>query len=117
MRKINTFLVLIGLIIAGCASQPTAPAPEKIDIHVFYETPKVDYTELGSVGKTQRAEHPMEVLEQILLSAAELGADGVIVHSIRNRGTVAGLGDTFGTGGGAGHAVYQIRATAIQYVE
>lgn len=114
MKIIAVFLVLVLL---GCASQPTEPTPEKIDIHVFYEAPEIDYEEIGPIDETKRAEHPMDVLEQILRSAVELGADGVIVHSIRNRGTVAGLGDTFGTGGGGGHAVYQIRATAIKYVE
>lgn len=116
----KTLLIILAFALCGCAGQPaepTEPAPEKIDIHVFYETPKIDYQELSRVDETQRAEHPMEVLEQILRNAMELGADGVIVHSIRNRGTVAGLGDTFGTGGGGGFAVYQIQATAIKYVE
>lgn len=110
--------ILLGLALCGCAGQPTeqmGPVPEKLDIHVFYEEPEIEYRELGRVDETKRAEHPMDVLEQVLHNSIQLGADGVIVHSIRNRGTVAGLGDAFGTGGGGGHAVYQIQATAITY--
>jgi hypothetical protein len=59
----------------------------------------------------------MDVLEKNIRRAAELGADGVIVHSILNKGTVAGGSDIYGTGGGDGTAVFQIQATAIRYVE
>ena len=69
------------------------------------------------LGDLRRADREMDVLVQVLRRAKELGADGVIVHSILNKGTVAGLGDTFGTGGGGGFAVYQINATAISYAQ
>jgi len=114
----KTIAILLGLALWGCAAQPTGqmePVSEKLDIHVFYEEPEIEYRELGKVDETKRADHPMDVLEQVLRKAMALGADGVIVHSIRNRGTVAGLGDAFGTGGGGGFAVYQVQATAITY--
>jgi hypothetical protein len=114
MMKI--FLILIGLVICGCASQPTELTQEERDLHVFYEEPKIEYEKLGRIDATSRANHAMDVLEKILSRAVELGADGVIIHSIRNKGTVAGGGDAFGTGGGGGFAVYQIQATAIRYV-
>ena len=110
------FMILIGLVICGCASQPTELTQEARDIHVFYEEPTIDYESLGRIDATRRANHPMDVLEEILRRAVELGADGVIVHSTRNKGTVAGGADRFGTGGGGGFAVYQIQATAIRYV-
>ncbi len=114
MMKI--FMILIGLFICGCASQPTELTQEERDLHVFYEEPKIDYENLGRIDSTSRAKHAMDMLEKILSRAVELGADGVIVHSIRNKGTVAGGGDAFGTGGGGGVTVYQIQATAIRYV-
>ena len=110
------FMMLIGLVICGCASQPTELTQEERDLHVFYEEPKIDYENLGRIDTTIRANHPMVALEKILSRAVELGADGVISHSSRNKGTVAGGGDAFGTGGGGGFAVYQIQATAIRYV-
>ncbi len=114
MMKI--FMILIGLVICGCASQPTDLTQEERDLHVFYEEPKIEYEKLGRIDATSRANHAMDVLEKILSRAVELGADGVIIHSIRNKGTVAGGGDAFGTGGGGGFAVYQIQATAIRYI-
>ncbi len=110
------FMILIGLVICGCASQPTELTQEERDLHVFYEEPKIEDEKLGRIDATSRANHAMDVLEKILSRAVELGADGVIIHSIRNKGTVAGGGDAFGTGGGGGFAVYQIQATAIRYV-
>ncbi len=110
------FMILIGLVIFGCASQPTELTQEERDLHVYYEEPKIAYENLGRIDTTSRANHAMDMLEKILSRAVELGADGVIVHSIRNKGTVAGGGDEFGTGGGGGFAVYQIQATAIRYV-
>ncbi len=110
------FMILIGLVIFGCASQPTELTQEERDLHVFYEEPKIDYEILGRIDSTSRAKNAMDMLEKILSRAVELGADGVIIHSIRNKGTVAGGGDEFGTGGGGGFAVYQIQATAIRYV-
>ena len=109
-------MTVIALAICGCANQPTELTQEEGNIHVFYEEPKIDYESLGHINMTRRADHPMSALEQILGRAAELGADGVIVHSIRNKGTVAGGRDEFGTGGGGGFAVYQIQATAIRYI-
>jgi len=110
------FMILIGLVICGCASQPMELTQEERDLHIFYEEPKIDYENLGRIDSTSRAKHAMDMLEKILSRAVELGADGVIVHSIRNKGTVAGGSDEFGTGGGGGFAVYQIQATAIRYV-
>ncbi len=110
------FMILIGLVIFGCASQPTELTQEERDLHVYYEEPKIAYENLGRIDTTSRANHAMDMLEKILSRAVELGADGVIVHSIRNKGTVAGGSDEFGTGGGGGFAVYQIQATAIRYV-
>ncbi len=114
MMKI--FMILIGLVICGCASQPTELTQEERDLHVFYEEPKIEYEKLGRIDTTSPAKHAMDALEKILSRAVELGADGVIIHSIRNKGTVAGGHDAFGTGGGGGFAVYQIQATAIRYV-
>ena len=114
MMKI--LIILIGLVICGCVSQPTEPTQEERNIHVFYEEPKVAYESLGRIDTTSRANHAMDALEKTLSRAAELGADGVIVHSIRDKGTVAGGVDTFGTGGSRRVGVYQIQATAIRYV-
>ncbi len=110
------FMILIGLVVFGCASQPKELIQEEIDLHVYLEEPKIDYENLRRIDTTIRANHPMDTLEKILSRAVELGADGVIVHSTRNKGTVAGGADRFGTGGGGGFAVYQIQATAIRYV-
>lgn len=113
-------IVLIGLVLCGCTSQPTESPPESsqelFDIDVFYEEPKIEYEVLDRVDTTRRADNQMDVMIQVLRRAEELGADGVIVHTIYNRGIVSGR-DAFGTGGGGGFAVYQIRATAIRYVE
>ncbi len=87
---IKIFTILIGLVLCGCASQPTEPAQEELDIHVFYEEPKIDYESLGRVDETSRTNHPMDMLEKILSRAVELGADAVLIHSIHNKGTVAG---------------------------
>jgi hypothetical protein len=114
MMKI--FMILIGLVICGCASQPTELTQEERDIHVFHEEPKIDYESLGRIDTTSRADNPLDALDKTLSRAVELGADGVIVHSIRNKGIVAGGRDSFGTGGGGGSSVYQIQATAIRYI-
>ena len=114
MMKI--FMILMGLVICGCASQPTELTQEERDIHVFHEEPKIDYEKLGRIDTTSRADNAMAALDKTLRRAAELGADGVIVHSISNKGVVAGGGDSFGTGGGGGSEVYQIQATAIRYI-
>ncbi len=113
---IKTYMILIGLIFCGCASQPTGLTQEERDIDVFYEEPKIGYEDLGRIDATSRAKHAMDALDKILSRAVELGADGVIVHAIRNKGGIAGGADAFGTGGGGGKAVFQIQATAIRYV-
>ena len=114
MMKI--FMILIGLVICGCASQPTELTQEARDLHVFYEEPKISYETLGRIDTTSRANNSMDALEKVLIRAAELGADGVIIHSISNKGTIAGEVDTYGTGGGRRFDLYQIQATAIRYV-
>ena len=114
MMKI--YMILLGLVICGCVSQPTELTQEERDIHVFYEEPKIDYESLGRVDATSRTDHPMDMLNKILRRAVELGADAVLIHSIHNKGAVVGRGDAFGTGGGSGAEVYQIQATAIRYV-
>ena len=110
-------MILMGLAICGCASQPTELTEAEKNINVFYEEPKIEYESLGRIDATGRAKNAMDMLERILRRGAELGADGVIVHSISNKGTVAGGADTYGTGGGGGMAVYQVQATAIRYVD
>ena len=114
MMKIVMIVIVLASI--GCVNQPTELTQEERNIHVFYEEPKIEYESLGRINLTRRADHAMNALEQIFGRAVELGADGVIVHSIRNKGTVAGGSDEFGTGGGGGFAVYQIQATAIRYI-
>lgn len=113
-------LFLIAFLIAGCASQPpelpqAAADAEAADVKVFLEEPAIDYKELGRVDMTGRAEHPSDLVEKILRNAARLGANGVIVHSIRHQGRVGRGNDIFGTGGGDGYSVYQVQATAIRY--
>ena len=76
------FTILIGLVVCGCATQPTELTQEERDIHVFYEEPKIDYESLGRIDTTSRAKHAIETVDKILRRAAELGADGVIIHSI-----------------------------------
>lgn len=114
MMKI--FIILIGLVICGCTSQPTELTQEERDIHVFYEEPKIAYENLDRIDTTSRASNAVDALDKVLRRAAELGADGVIVHSISNKGTVADSVDTFGTGGGRRVSLFQIQATAIRYV-
>lgn len=111
----KVFMILIGLIICGCASQPTELTQEEIDLHVFYDEPKIEYESLGRIDATSRAKSGMDMLDKIRSRAVELGADGIIVHSIVNKGKIAGGGDSFGTGGGGGVDVYQIQATAVRY--
>lgn len=114
MMKI--FIILIGLVICGCASQPTELTQEEKDIHVFYEEPKIAYENLDDIDMTSRGNNAVEALDKVLRRAAELGADGVIIHSISNKGIAAGRADTFGTGGSSTAGVFQIQATAIRYV-
>lgn len=113
----KAYMMLIGLVICGCVSQPAELTQEERDLQVFYEEPNIDYEDLGRIDATNRADHAIEALDRILSRAVELGADGVIVHSIRNRGPLAGGRDAFGTGGGREAEVYQIQATAIRYLE
>lgn len=110
-------MILLGLLICGCSSHPTELTQEARDLHVFYEEPKIEYEKLGRIDTTSPAKHPMDTLDKIRIRAAELGADGVIIHSIQKKGTVAGGHDSFGTGGSGGVAVYQIQATAIRYID
>lgn len=110
------FMVLMGIVVCSCASQPTELTQEARDLHVFYEEPKIDYENLGRIDTTSRADNALAALDKTLRRAVELGADGVIVHSINNKGIVAGGRDFFGTGGGDGSVVYQIQATAIRYI-
>jgi hypothetical protein len=109
-------VLLIGFAMGACAGQAPDPPPRDREINVFLEEPLIEYESLGSVNISRSAEHEMEVLEKVLDRAAEMGADGVIVHSVRTKGRGAGGGDTFGTGGGGGFEVYQIQATAIRYI-
>jgi len=119
MRKL--LVILVPLMLAGCASQAPEPEPESAgevpDIQVFVEEPDIAYESLGRVDETGRAEHPAAILEMVLRRAATLGANGVIVHSVRNQGGIARGNDIFGTGGRTGNVVYQIQATAIRYAE
>ena len=114
MMKI--FMILIGLFICGCASQPTELTQEESNLHIYYEEPEIDYESLGRVDATSRTSHPIDMLERIVSRAVELGADAVIIHSIHNKGGVLDRGDAFGTGGASRVGVYQIQATAIRYV-
>ena len=112
------FLIVLAAFVAfGCAAQPEPLTEEEQKIHVFFEEPKIAYENLERIQVTSRGRGGMETLDEIRRRAVELGADGILVHSMRNMGTVAGGGDTFGTGGGGGFSVYQIQATAIRYVE
>ena len=110
------FIVLVALVFCGCASQPTELTQEEMDIDVFYEEPKIAYENLDHIDTTSRGTSAVNALDKVLKRAAELGADGVIVHSISNKGISAGGADTFGTGGGNRADIFQIQATAIRYV-
>jgi len=59
----------------------------------------------------------MDLLDSLRRRAAELGANGIIIHSMRNRGEVGGGDDGFGTGGSSRDGVYQVQATAIRYID
>ena len=109
-------MILIGLVICGCAGQPAELTQEERDLHLFYEEPKIDYESLGRIDTTSRAMHAMDALDRIRSRAVELGADGIIVHSIRNKGRIDRGVDEFGTGGGSRATIYQIQATAIRYI-
>ena len=113
----KSLVPLIAFLLAGCASQPSEPPQELPDVQVFLEEPTIEYESLGRVDETGRAEQPTDILEQIIRRAAELGANGVIVHSIRNQGRAARSSDSFGTGGSSVSFVYRIQATAILYTE
>lgn len=110
-------MALAGLLVFGCASQPTALTEEEERIHVFFEEPIIEYESLERIEVTSRGRRGLDALDKVRRRAVELGADGIFVHSMRNMGDVAGGADTYGTGGGGGFAVYQIQATAIRYVE
>jgi hypothetical protein len=110
------FMILIGLVICGCVSQPKELTQEASNLHIYYEEPEIDYESLGRVDATSRTNHPVDMLEGILSRAMELGADAVLIHSIHNKGGVLSRDDAFGTGGASSAGVYQIKATAIRYV-
>lgn len=114
MRTVLAILLVI--VLTGCAGQSGGLTEAGSQIQVFNEEPKIDYEAIESFDTTARGENAMHALERTLNRAAELNADGLIVHSIVNRGPIAGLGDNFGTGGGDGVIVFQIRATAIRYL-
>lgn len=115
MMKI--FAVLLATVICGCASQEPETSQEPVNVQVFYDEPKIEYEDLGRINSTNRAKDPLAALGKTLERAAEMGANGVIVHSITNKGLGAGGRDSFATGGGGATIVYQIQATAIRYVE
>lgn len=117
IRVMKVFTVLVALFICGCSSQPIELTQAEKDLHVFYEEPKIEYEVIDRINSTSPAKHPMDTLNKVLRRAAKLGADGVIVHSLRKKGTVAGQHDQFATGGGDGVAVYQIEASAIRYTD
>jgi len=110
------FIILIGLVFYGCVSQPTELTQKERDLHVYYEEPKIDYENLGRVDATSLTNRTTDALDKVLRRAVKLGADGVIIHSIYDKGTVTDRVDAFGTGGGGGDNVYQVQATAIRYV-
>ena len=114
-------IALIALFICSCASEPeqqeesAGPAVDISDIAVFYDEPTVEYQELDDINMTARGETAMATVEKVMARAAELGGNGIIVHSIDNKSRNAGGADRFGTGGGNRPGVYQVRATAIRY--
>ena len=110
-------IILTGLAMFGCASAPVELTQAEKDLNFFYDEPKVAYEELGPVNTTTPGKNAMDALNKIRSRAVELGANGIIVHAVHNKGTVAGGSDEFGTGGGGGFVVYQIQATAIRYEE
>jgi hypothetical protein len=67
------YMILLGLVICGCASQPTELTQEEKDLHVFYEEPKIDYEDLGGIDATSRANTAMAVLDKILSRASGTG--------------------------------------------
>ena len=127
LKMLKTAVFMTGLLILGCATEPSQPGQDAAEsasavdtsrIQVYLEEePTVEYEDLGDIGRTIRAEHPAQALERIVADAAELGADGVIVHSIRNQGRVGGGTSTFGVGGRTENFVFQVQATAIRYTE
>ncbi len=110
-------MILMAVTIFGCASQPEELTQAEQDLHIFYEEPKIAYEVLGRIDATSPANHPIETLNKLRGRAVKLGADGIFVHAIFSKGTVAGQHDRFGTGGGDGIAVYQIQASAIRYID
>ena len=115
MNKLVT--VFVAVAICGCASQEPATPQEEVNVQVFNEEPKIEYENLGRINSTNRAKDPLGALERTLRRAADMGANGVIVHSITSKGLVAGGSDSFGTGGGGETYIYQVQATAIRYIE
>jgi len=92
-------VILIGFIVCGCAVQ-TADAPQRAkDVDVIFDEPKIEYESPVPIDILGRVEHGMEVLEKVLDRAAEKGADGMIDHSVRTRGRVAGGADAYATVG------------------
>ena len=102
------FIIFIGLVICGCVSQSTELTQEESNLDVYYEEPNTAYENLGRIVATSRYDHGKDTVTKILSQAVNLGADAVIIHSSGNTESVAGDETP---------EMYQIRATAIRYVD
>ena len=105
MMKI--FMILIGLVICGCVSQPTELTQEESSLDVYYEELNTAYENLGRMVATSPKDNAKDTLKKILSRAVELGADGLIIHFSGNR-YISAEADM--------RPVYQIEATALRYV-
>lgn len=99
MSILKISLVLLGLVLSGCAGQTETLTPEESDLHVYYEELASDYEDLGRITATSRYDHQKDALKKILEGAAELGADGVIILFSGNQ-----------------DGAYRIQATAMRYI-
>ena len=114
---LKVLMMLVVLSLCGCASQPVDPASSEKLIHFFYEAPNTDFEVVRDLNMTRLAGSPEDALNHIRDRAAALGADGVIVYSIRG-GAVGGGEPYYDPAPGNntyGYKAYRIRATAIRY--
>ena len=99
------YMVLIGLVVCGCVSQPTELTQKESDLDVYYEEPDRNYEDLGPIIAWSQYDQEQKAKKKILSGAVELGADGVIIRFSGNK-----VGDR------SNLAMYQIEATALRFL-
>jgi len=102
------YMILIGLVVCGCVSQPTELTQEESDLDVYYEKPNIDFEDLGRIVVTSQGGFAKDALKKTLGRAAELGADAIIIHFSGNIKIPKERGPL---------TAYRIEATAMRYIQ